>query len=177
MVVGRPVDVLAMFASAPEAALTVLGCPSRRTVSGSRRDGGTAFAVARRVSKPILLVPPTCTEWKGPDHALVPLDGTGDTALAAARGLDLLRRPDTLITTLRVAHDTEPQPINCVAGERIEIATGRVSTATLDTAAKLGIDLVVLVWARRTSGGHAVAVTEIVAGTVVPVLLVPAALH
>lgn len=183
-IVGRPADVIAAMANAPEAVLTVIGAPGVATVSGSRRDGGTAFAVARRARRPLLLAPPTAVGWKGPRHVLVPLDGTAATAMAAARGLEVLGPTDAVVTTLRVVDPEESDRPGADGGagggagggggERELVRTGRVSACTLGAVEDVGADLVVLVWKQRTVGGHATAVTEIVAGCGVPVLLVPA---
>jgi len=189
---GRPVDILTGLVESPNAVLSVFGTghPSARPTP--RRPSGTAFAVARRVDKPMLLVPPSLEKWPGAQRVLVPLDGTGITALAASAALAVLSVPDTVATTVHVFDErTVPQfwdsPQHeyeawtkefraryCDAlGNGLEVRAGPVADQLTEMAASGAFDMVVVVWAQQTSGGRAAVVAELLAGSQVPILLVP----
>ena len=189
---GRPVDILAGLVEAPGAAMSVFGTGNPSARPTPRRPGGTAFAVARRVSKPMLLVPPSLEKWPGAQRVLVPLDGTGVTALAASAALAALSVPDTVATTVHVFDErTVPQfwdsPQHeyeawtkefraryCDAlGNGLEVRAGPVADQLTEMAASGAFDMVVVVWAQQTSGGRAAVVADLLAGSTVPILLVP----
>lgn len=155
-VVGRPSDVIALLAASPAVDLVVLGSPTSPAPAG-HRGGGTAFAVARRVRRPVLLAPPTATGWAGPRRVLVPLDGSAEAALAAAAA------------------------VGGLGGSRWEVVSRRLeapSTPAAGLGAILGMvdevhaDLAVLVWDRRRLADRALA-AELASASPVPLLLVP----
>jgi len=170
---GRPVDILAVLVASPHAALAVFGTGNPSARPTPRRPSGTAFAVARRVERPMLLVPPALQEWEGARRVLVPLDGTGITALAASAALALLSAPDTVATTVHVfdqrtvpqfwdspqheyeAWTKEFQARYCDAlGSGLEVRAGPVSDRLTEMAASGAFDMVVVVWNQQTSGGR-----------------------
>jgi hypothetical protein len=190
---GRPVDILAGLVESPRAALAVFGAGNPAARPTPRRPSGTAFAVARRVHRPVLLVPPSVEKWPGARRVLVPLDGTGVTALAASASLALLSLPDTVATTVHVFdQQTVPQfwdsPQHeyeawtkefraryCEAlGSGLEVRAGPVSDRLTEMAASGAFDMVVVVWNQQTSGGRAAVVADLLAGAGIPILLVPA---
>jgi len=187
---GRPEDVLATLVQSPAAELSVLGARQRPRRPGARRVGGTAIAVARRVTRPLLLVPPDLKGWDGPRRALSLLDGTGPTAMTAASALASVSRPDTVAAALHFADltghphafgDDEMDVARQVAAHGTAAAvaevpvtrTGTVAQLVLDAVAGSDCDLVVLVWSRRTRGEEGAAVLDVVASCPVPVLLAP----
>ena len=133
---------------------TVIGCPGRRTSSGGRRDGGTAFAVAAP-GHPAAAARSTRSRsgGDGPRHVLVPLDGASGNRAERRSGPRPPAGPDTEVTTVRVVDAGDHDAVVVAPGERVEIATGRVSTRALSAAADVGADLIVLAWKSRTSGG------------------------
>lgn len=174
---GRPERVLAALAQAPGAVLTVLGVRQRPWRPGSRRTAGTAVGVARRVSRPLLLVPPSLDDWPGPTRVLSALDGTGRTALAAASALSAISAPDTVARSLHVA-DGPGLAGTWVGAGGADAAPARSNTRpigryVLQQAAEAASDLVVMVWSRQTRGAYAAAVLEVLSSSPVPVLLVP----
>jgi hypothetical protein len=190
---GRPVDILTGLVESPRAAMAVFGTGDPTSRPSPRRPSGTAFAVARRVDKPMLLVPPSLDKWPGPHRVLVPLDGTGVTALAASAALADLSIPDTVATTVHVFDErTVPQfwdsPQHeyeawtkefraryCEAiGDGLEVRAGPVADQLAEMAASGAFDMVVVVWSQQTHGGRAVVVADLLAGSTVPILLVPA---
>lgn len=159
---GRPEDLLARLIHLDDTAMAVLGI-RRWETRASRRGSGTAVAVARRVSRPILLVPSTATEWAGPKRALVALDGTTDTAMAAAEAMAPLGRMGV-----------ESVPIHVTS---TSTATGDAWTAegrgVMRGVADSGCDMAVVAWTRQVRGRHGAAVLDVLSHTEVPVLLVP----
>lgn len=191
-VVGRPENVLAALAQAPGASLTILGASQRPHRPGTRRGSGTALAVARRVSCPLLLVPAAATDWDGPRQVVTALDGTGHTALAAASALTAIATPETQSTSLHIGMPKEPSALRngqdvlltragAVHGDDTRAAAEahqRVpgvppGQRLLKMVAEAGGDLVVMVWSRRTRGPQGSAVLDVLASTTVPLLLVP----
>jgi hypothetical protein len=189
---GRPVDILTGLVESPRAALAVFGTGHPAARPTPRRPSGTAFAVARRVHRPVLLAPPTLDKWPGALRVLVPLDGTGVTALAASAALALLSVPDTVATTVHVfdqhtvpqfwdspqheyeAWTKEFRARYCEAlGSGLEVRAGPVSDRLTEMAASGAFDMVVVVWNQQTSGGRAAVVADLLAGGGIPILLVP----
>ena len=189
---GRPEDVLTSLVEAPGTDLAVLGARQRPRRPGGRKAAGTAIAVARRVTRPLLLVPPGVEDWDGPQRVLTPLDGTGVTAMAAASALAAVSRPDTAAIPLHVADESSAHRFwggpadeadtwrrefqhRCATGvaDLPRLHGGPVGHQVLEAVRSTGSDLVVLVWSRRTRGGHGAAVLDILASSPVPVLLVP----
>lgn len=187
-VVGRPETVLAALAQSPGASLTVLGASQRGQRPGSRRGSGTAMAVARRVTCPLLFVPPVATDWSGPHRVVTALDGTGRTAMAAASALTTIAASDMQSTQLHIGKRPEP---SFLADGHVHSLMAPHATAESDSEAlsrPAGVpagqrvlqaiadsdgDLVVMVWSRRTRGPQGCAVLDVLASTSVPLLLVP----
>jgi len=191
--VGRPETVLTALAMAPGAVLTVIGARQRSPRPGARRAAGTALAVARRINRPLLMVPPGLRDWCGPTRVLSALDGTGSTALAAAAALSRITRPDTAVTSLHIADgpgrpgawtvvdgadgwNGAPHgngPSGDPAGHRHPAETRPIGRYVLRRALETGSDLVVLVWSRQTRGPYGAAVLDVIGASPVPVFLVP----
>jgi len=189
---GRPVDILASLVESPHALATVLGTGNPAARPNPRRPGGTAFSVARRVSRPLVLVPPGIEKWAGAKRVLVPLDGTGITALAASAGLATVSIPETVATTVHVFDERTVPPFwdnpqheyeawtkefkarYCeTLGEGLEVRSGPVGDQVTSMTASGDYDLVVVVWSQQTRGGRAGVVMDLLAGSPVPLLLVP----
>ena len=187
-IVGRPEALLTALAQAAGTALTVLGARQRERRPGGRRGAGTAIAVARRVTSPLLLVPPAAWDWPGPRHVLTALDGTGPTALAAAAALSGLVEPTTVVVPLHVADGTTVHSgwdtPDSVAHRTLSVPSvpggdgpahrqGPLGGRILSLAEELTSNLVVLVWSRHIRGPYGAAVLDVLSSTPVPVLLVP----
>ena len=186
---GRPEDVLRALVEAPGAVLSVLGTRQTSRRPGGRRAAGTALAVAKRVTKPLLMVPSAATDWEGPRRVLTPLDGTGVTAMAAASALAHIRVPETEGIPLHVegaggvrrfwgrpgdddGWHGEPRA-KPADDHAMRLSIPPVGQQVLKAQAETQSDLVVLVWGRRTRGAHGAAVLDVLSQTPVPVLLVP----
>ena len=186
---GIPVNLLADHVESPEAVLAVFAISPSSEVEG---QNDTAFSVARRVTKPMLLVPPTLDAWSGPRQVLVPLDGTGVTAFAASTALAAFAVPCVVATVVHV-FDKETVPpfwdnphyeyeawtkefqarYATTIGETVVIRAGPVGDQLMDMAASGAYDLVIVVWSQRTSDGRAQVVVDLLAKSPVPILLVP----
>jgi hypothetical protein len=158
VLVGRPVDILAGLVDSPRAVLAVFGTGDVASRPSPRRPSGTAFAVARRVQRPILLVPASVARWAGPRRVLVALDGTGTTALLASGALASWPLGGTVTTTVHVSTEA-----------------GHDAGSLADLAASSSFDLLLLVWAQETGGPRTALVVELLATATMPVLLVPRA--
>jgi len=191
-VVGRPVDILTALIESPRTLAAVLGTGNPAARPSPRRPGGTAFSVARRVTRPLLLVPAVIDDWPGARRVLVPLDGTGVTALAASAGLATLSLPETVATTVHVFdertvpafwdnphHEYEAWTREFKArycetiGEELEMRAGPVGDQLTSMAASGAFDMVVVVWSQQTRGGRAGVVMDLLTTTTVPILLIP----
>ena len=186
---GRTEDVLASLVESPTAELAVLGARQHPRAPGERRGAGTAIAVARRATRPLLFVPPVATNWSGPRRALTLLDGTGATAVAAASALTAISRPDTVAAALHVGdapdHRHAPESVESSGLGRTTdgratavidspaVQAGRTGQQVLDAVTTSACDLVVMVWSRLTQGVEGAMVLDVLASSPVPVLLVP----
>ena len=193
-IVGRPIDVVAALVESPRTLVAVMGTGNPAARASPRRPGGMAFSVARRVTRPLVLVPADVDCWTGAHQVLVPLDGTAITAMAASAGLATVALPTTQATTVHVfdertvprfwdsphheyeAWTTEFKARYCdTIGESLEIRAGPVGDQLTAMASSGAFDLVVVVWSRETRDGRAGVVMDLLAGTTVPILLVPTA--
>lgn len=157
--VGRPADVIAQLAAAPLVDLVVMGAPSSAAPSG-HRGGGTAFAVARRSDRPLLLAPATADSWTGPGPVVVFLDGSAGAAVAAAAAVARYGGRSWQVTSV---HLDGAEPARRPSA--VERALERLAAA--------GAALSVAVWDRRRRGDQALA-ADLAARCPVPLLLVPA---
>jgi hypothetical protein len=165
---GRPSAVLTALIESPASPLGVMGMPSTRR-SPERRIGGTTFSVARRVTRPLLVVPRELTVWSGPHDILVPLDGTATTAYAASLAIATLSLGAMTTTPVYVFNDGTVSHRGLRAGG--EAPSGHL----LDMTAEGAFDLVVVVWSQLAAGSEGEVVVDLLANCPVPVLLVPAA--
>lgn len=185
---GRPEDVLRALVEAPGTVLSALGTRQAARRPGGRRAAGTALAVAKRVTRPLLMVPAAATDWEGPRRVLTPLDGTGVTAMAAASALAHIRVPDTEGIPLHVEgaggvrrfwgrpgddDGWHGEPRARPDDHTMRLSIPPVGQQVLKAQVETQSDLVVLVWGRRTRGAHGAAVLDVLSQTPVPVLLVP----
>ncbi len=168
--VGRPETLLAALAGAPDAVLTVMGTRRRPARARGRRASGTAVSVARRIERPLLLVPADATGWGGPSRVLTVLDGTGETAMAAACALAQIGVTGTDTTAVHLGDGAHPRPDDW-GRHTSSVSNGR---RVLEEQVSTDADLVVMVWTRRSSGCDGRAVLDVLTRTPVPVLLVPA---
>jgi len=181
---------------APEMVGAVMGTRALRV--GPRPTGSTARRVMAGMPKPVVFVPPEACQpsAEAPKRLLVPLDGG---AAASTAFLELERRfrsdPEREITVLltfaddgempsMLDHPTRDLPAwgrtfvdRCCPGEGrlFEARTGDPGSAVIEVAEKTKSDLIVLSFKGTLERGHGWVVQEVLARSVVPVLLLPVA--
>lgn len=61
----------------------------------------------------------------------------------------------------------------CPPAVTIELRTGPIAGEVAKVSAERAVDLVVLSWSRDSSAGHAAVIRDVLAGSTLPVLLLP----
>lgn len=169
---------------------TVLG-----VLPGRRGRGALCWHVVERAAKPIVVVPPSVRSGHRPiRRALVPLDGTAESATAAARTAALLAGAGVELLVLHVfVQATVPkywdQPAHAqrvwekellaryctVPGVRMEVRRGVPHEHVVSVATETGMDLMALGWSQQLGRDRARVVRRTATDSPVPVLLVPMA--
>lgn len=189
---GSPIDEIVNAARDPAVAALVLG--ARGLHGGPQPAGHTALEVITRIAKPVAVVPPHAQPPEQIHRILVPLEGTSESSqaledavkLAHRRGLEVLVLHVHSPATVPAFSDHEPHAT--VAWER-EFLTRHIPTPhdritllrrlgvaaddIVAVARDTGPDLIVLAWSQNLAPGHARVVSETLAHTDVPVLLLP----
>ena len=189
---GDPVQQIVTATQDPDIAALVLG--ARGVHGGPQPAGHTALDVITRIPKPVAVVPPHAQPPKHIKRILVPLEGTSEDSqaldatirLAHRRGLEVLVLHVHSPATVPAFSDHEPHAT--LAWER-EFLTRHVSTPhdritllrrlgvpaadVVAVARESGPDLIVLAWSQDLAQGHARVVSETLAHSNIPVLLLP----
>jgi nucleotide-binding universal stress UspA family protein len=187
----RGVRGLVQAAEDADVAQVVLG--ARATHGGRRPAGHVALELARSLSKPLVVVPPEVPLPVVLRRILVPFDGTRATADALAATVRLACRSKLEVIALHVyeyadlplfsdqpqhefdawAHEFlrrhSPDP-DLVA---LETRVGEPGEHVLRVAREARADMVALGWSQHLDQGRAAVVREVLAGSPLPVLLVP----
>ena len=188
---GELPDTLIDLADDDDVAVAVIG--ARGQPSGPRPAGHVALSLLAGSHKPLLVVPPNGAG--GPRRfrrALVPLDGTADTATAVEDLVEFFADAGVEVVPLHVlGPDTVPRCWDQPAHEPdvwgaeflrrlwraprapLELRTGAVGPQVLAATHGLGIDLIVLAWTQHLDPGRSQALQFIVAESPVPVLIFP----
>lgn len=193
VVSGPPVERLVAAGAAGEVAALVLG--ARGAPADGQPPGHTALEVITALGKPIVVVPGATPTPFRLRRALVPHDGTPATATALHETIRLTRRAGVELVVLHV-HDPLHLPLftdqpqhehasfereflarscsACPADElTFEWRVGDPAEHCLRLSALHDVDLVALAWSRNLSGGRGDVVRELLARSLVPVLLIP----
>jgi nucleotide-binding universal stress UspA family protein len=188
---GEPVNVIAEAVEAGEVRIVALGA---HRLPGSRSPiGGTALAVAQRVSKPVVIVPP---EYRSPGtvrRLVLPLSGAPDVAALVAATVHAATESLVEVVAVHVFDARtvprfwdQPQHEEPAWREeflarftpaipvRLVLRTGSVPAAVNAVVHDEQADLVVLAWAQDVSPGRGEVVRQVLAEVPVPVALVPA---
>jgi nucleotide-binding universal stress UspA family protein len=188
---GPPVEAIVAATAEETVALCVLGV---RGLPSGRRPGSTALAVAARATKPLVVVPPLPRDPPaGLRRVLVPLDGTPAAAAAveqatrwlAGSGMEIVGLHVFDLATVprfwdRPEHDQAAWAREFLArwypapGSRLELRAGRPGGRVLEVAAAERADLIALGWSQHLDPDRAAVVREVLTGSDVPVLLLPA---
>ena len=189
---GSPVDQIVNAAQDPDVAALVLG--ARGVHGGPQPAGHTALQVITRIPKPVAVVPPHAHPPERIDRILVPLEGTSESSqaldetirLAHRRGLEVLVLHVHSPATVPAFSDHDPHAT--LAWDR-EFLSRYVSTPhdrvtllrrlgvpaddVVAVADETGSNLIVLAWSQDLAPGRARVVSETLAHTGIPVLLLP----
>jgi nucleotide-binding universal stress UspA family protein len=191
---GSPIEAIVAAARDPDVVAVVLG--ARGNHGGARPAGHAALEVITRVSKPVVVVPPDGTAAARIERVLTPLEGTEASSKAIAETIARAERHNLEILVLHV-HPPEAvpafqdQPHHAIPAwereflarfvslpnARVEIieSVGAAADRVLAVAGETEADLIALGWNQNLSPGHAAVVSEALAHSAVPVLLVPTA--
>lgn len=188
---GEPVTVIAETVEAPDVRAAVLGA---HRLPGSRGPiGGTALAVAQRVSKPVVIVPPDHRPAGTVRRLVLPLSGAPDVAALVAATVHAATESLVEVVALHV-FDARTVPrfwdqpqheepawreeflarFSPTVPVRLVLRTGSVAAAVNAVVHEEQADLVLLAWAQDVGPGRGEVVQQVLAEVPVPVALVPA---
>jgi nucleotide-binding universal stress UspA family protein len=189
---GSPIAEIANAARNPDVAALVLG--ARGLHGGPQPAGHTALEVITRIAKPVAVVPPDAHPPEHLNRILVPLEGTSESSQALDDTVKLAhqRGPEVLVLHVHspatVPAFADHDPHAALAWER-EFLTRYISTPhdrvtllrrlgvpaddVVAVARETGADLIVLTWSQDLAPGRARVVSETLAHSDIPVLLLP----
>ena len=189
---GSPIEQITAACQSPDVAALVLG--ARGIHCGAQPAGRTALEIITQVSKPVLVVPPHAEPRQSLARILVPLDGTSESAqalreiitLAHVHRLEVLvlhvYSPDTVpafsnhaphATHARerefLSRNVAPPHDRVTLLHRLGVAADDIAMVSRETSA----DLIALAWRQNLIRGSAHVVSETLAHSNIPVLLLP----
>jgi nucleotide-binding universal stress UspA family protein len=189
---GAPVEEIVNAARDPDVAALVLG--ARGVHGGPQPAGHTALQVITRIPKPVAVVPPHAHPPERINRILVPLEGTSVSSQALDEAIRLAHRRSLEVLVLHVhSPATVPafadhDPHATLAWEQ-EFLSRYITTPhdRVTLVRRVGVpaddivavadetrpDLIVLAWSQRLAPGRARVVSETLAHTDIPVLLLP----
>jgi len=189
---GTPIEQIVAAAKEPETAALVLG--TRGRPGGPQPAGHTALQVITRVAKPVAVVPPHAEPPEQFARLLVPLEGTSESSRALDDTIRLAHRRQLEILVLHV-HSPATVPVfsnhephatfawdqeflaRHLAAPHENVKVRRHLGAPADDIAAVAeeatADLVVLAWSQELAEGRAQVVSETLARSSIPVLLLP----
>ena len=190
---GAPLERIVSATNEADVVALVLG--SRGASAGPHPAGGTALEVITRTAKPVVLVPPDARPPERFTRLLLPIEGTGEVPPALGDIIDAAHRRKLEVVVLHLhspatvpafsdhePHDTRAWDQEFLA-RHLAFAPDRVRVLRrvgapaddVPTAAETtGAELIVLVWSQNLAKGRAQVVTQTLANTTIPVLLLPA---
>jgi nucleotide-binding universal stress UspA family protein len=196
---GVPLDVvdgpvrpaLLRAFSDPDVVVGLLG--ARSTPTGRRPTGRTALHVVERTHTPIVVVPPEALHAvREPlPRLLLPLEGSEESSVPVVERLCPLLVAGAELLVLHVftsrstprildrpardmqlwAHEFRERFLPRAAS--VECRSGPVTDRILEVASERDVDLIVLSWSQDASPGHAAIVCDVLARSLLPVLLLP----
>ncbi len=191
VVEGEPVEQLLEIASDPTVAAVVMG---RDGVPGASTLGHVCRALASRLSKPLLVVPPHGSTTPTLARILIPLEGTSETTRpigACLRALVPDGPLETIILHVFTAEDLPPfadhEPYESEAWvqefltrfaptsdlhRRMAMRVGR-SEDIGKIADEVRADVVAVAWSQDLAEGHARVIWALLEHPTRPVLLMP----
>ena len=190
---GRPVEQIVAAAQDPDVAALVLGARGDRG-GGPQPAGRTALEVITRTAKPVAVVPPEAHPPRQITRILVPLEGTSASSRALDDALQLAHRHSLEVLVLHIHSpatvpafaDHEPHAAltweqeflsryTSIPHDRITLLRrfGVPADDIVAVADETSADLTVLAWSQNLAPGHAHVVSDVLARTNIPVLLLP----
>ncbi|HET7486965.1 MAG TPA: universal stress protein [Acidimicrobiales bacterium] len=189
VVAGDPDARIAEQVNDGEVAAVVVGTRGRPT--GPRPAGHTALALADRVDKPVVMVPPDARTPEHVERVLVAMDGSPGRAAALRQAIHLAGDAHVELIVVHVdSEDSIPSFSDQVAHEtaayareflyrycgevpaRLETRVGVPAEEILAAARDMEPDLVAIGWPRSREPGHGHVVRQVLGASPVPVLLV-----
>lgn len=173
----------------PGVTAAVMG--ARSTPGGRRPVGPTTRHVIERSSCPVLVVPPEVLSPRAFGRALVPLEGTPESSQPILDALAPLVGDRVELVVLHVfTPESLPSMLDhpgrdlAILGEeflarhlpdasRIDMRTGPTAARVAELSDEQDVDLVALSWSQATAPDRARVVRDVLAGSRVPVLLLP----
>ena len=193
-IAGNATEQIVAAARDPAVAALVLG--ARGVHGGPQPAGHTAVDVITHVPKPVAVVPPHARALQQIARILVPLEGTSESSLALEETVELAHRRQLEILVLHVHSpatvpafsDHEPHATRAwdqefltryisAPLERVSLVRrlGVPADDVVAVADETATDLIVLAWSQDLSPGRARVVSQTLAHSNVPVLLIPTA--
>jgi nucleotide-binding universal stress UspA family protein len=191
-VYGPVVEQLLEEAQAESAAALVLGA---RCTPGSRRPlGDTALAIATRLAKPIVVVPPNLGVNHELHKVLIPIERETSPALTPRAIIELAQDAALEIMVLHVhepssipAFTDQPQHEHpawarefvrryCpwgIGSVQMKVRSGNPEEVIPEVAEEAAADIIALGWAQEVGEGRAPIVRAVLARGKAPVMLVP----
>jgi nucleotide-binding universal stress UspA family protein len=191
-VTGRVVAALVAAGESPDVVAMSIG--ARGTPAGPLPLGGTAAAVATRLLKPVVVVPPDAVVAETFRRVLVPLEAAFARSRFPGSVYDVAGEYEIEVVALHVldeasipAFTDQPQHEQtawtreflaryCPHGlgrVRLETRVGRTEELVAAVAEQCGCDLISLGWSQELAPGRATVVRETLSRTRLPVLLTP----
>ena len=189
---GTPLDGIVKAASEADVAALVLG--SRGASAGPRPAGATALEVITRTAKPVVLVPPDAHPPERFTRLLLPIEGQGAAPPALSHIIDAAHRRKLEIIVLHLhspatvpafsnhephatqAWDQEFLARHLAAPHENVKLLRHLGAPAEDVAAiahETTADLLVLAWSQDLAQGRGQVVSETLARSSIPVLLLP----
>jgi nucleotide-binding universal stress UspA family protein len=189
---GRVLDRLVEASSASDVVALVIG--ARGLVSDPRPLGSTATALATRVPKPVVVVPPEAEPRSDFKRVLVPLEGTVASSTAPRSLVELAPGHKLDVVVLHILGPEsiprfvdQPQHWHAAWAREfvarycpfgidevdLQVRVGRRDQLIAETARQTGCDLIALGWSQDLSEGHAQVVRATLRQSHLPVALIP----
>ena len=165
---------------------------SRRLPDDRRPLGATALAIASKLSKPVVVVPPHARPLDAIRRVLVPLEGTRPTSLAPRSIIEIARGTDVEVVALHIldtktipAFTDQPQHEQTawareflarycpwgIGALRFETRVGASTAIIPEFAEESETDLIALGWAQDLAPGRAPVVRATLGRGRIPVML------
>jgi len=189
---GTPIEQIVAAAREPEIAALVLG--TRGAPGGPQPAGHTAIEVITQLAKPVAVAPPHAQPREQFARLLVPLEGTSESSRALDDTISLAHRRQLKIVVLHVhspatvpafsnhePHATQAWDQEFLARhltaphDRVKLLRhlGAPAEEVAAIADEATADLLVLAWSQDLAQGRGQVVSETLARSSIPVLLLP----